>query len=226
MHQNYGAVGMGRRYHFPAMKCHFANRRVLLALVLGVWSPGVLFLLCSNSDLARKIRSYFQSGAQVYFDEGAFSNNCYKARVTAVERGAWIMFGDMHAVAGSTLPDMSGTNDFPVVESGALAFRRGTHFGSVTNALYNSPNTPALILNPGSGTFAALQGLPVATTNTNRSRYAGSNFGMMQASQVHVHTGLSSNQTGSASCLTIAPDHALAFFSSKIEQSGVVHIKR
>lgn len=208
------------------MKGSLKKTRIILTLGGSLWTFCALFLICSNSDFARETRSLLQSGTQVYFDEGVFSNEGYHARVTAFDMGEMIRFGDTNAIAGSTLPEMDGTNDFPIVKSGAFIFRRGTHYGSVTNTVYDSPNTPALILNPGDSGFAAAQGLPVPTTNPNRSPYAGRNFGLKQASQVHVHTGRSSNQTGSASCLTIAPDRSLEFFSSKIGQSGVVHITR
>jgi hypothetical protein len=176
----------------------------------------------SWTDASRRWKSRFQSGTQVYFDEGRNADSHYSARVSAFDSGKQILFGKVGAVSGSTLPDDPA--QFPTVAEQSIPFRRGIHYGTVTNSVYAAKNTPALILNPGEGSPSARQGRAVATVGPNESPFAGANKGLRQASQVHVHTGLSASNRGSAACLTIAPEHARLFFDSTIGGSGTVHI--
>jgi hypothetical protein len=176
------------------------------------------------TDSARKLRSNLQSGTQVYFEEGKNTDTNYNARVTAFDSGKQILFGEFNAVNGSTLPD--DPKQFPTVAEQSIEFKRGIHYGTITNSVFGAKNTPALILNPGNETAAARQGRPMATIEENESPYAGANWGLRQASQVHVHTGLSSTNRGSTACLTIAPEHARLFFDSAIGNSGAIRINR
>jgi hypothetical protein len=199
----------------------------IVALAGIVLATGCLILRARVSDdSTRRLLSNLQSGTQVYFDEGYYRDTLYAARVTAFDSGRQILFGGQDSMRGSTLPDEDGTNCYPVVSESSLSYRRGIHFGTLTNLVYQSRNTPGLILNPGTGSFAEKQGMPVRTVDENRSRYAGANFGLSQASQIHVHAGLSDVRRGSVGCLTIDPNEAVAFFDSEIGPSGTVHIRR
>jgi hypothetical protein len=203
-------------------KIAFILAAAVLLLALGVW--GLLY--GTGNDSARRVTSYLQSGTQVFFDEGSFGKDLYAAKVTAYDSGRQILFGGQTSVRGSTLPDVNETNQYPVVAAAAISFKRGMHYGTYTNEMYQSKITPALILNPGEGDFAVSQGLPVRTVSANVSPYAGENFRLKQASQVHIHAGQSAAMRGSTGCLTIAPEQAQLFFESEIGRMGTVHIKR
>jgi hypothetical protein len=191
---------------------------VLLGLSFASYSEGV--------PTARLLASYVQSGTQVYFDEETSGQGLYGARVTAYKSGRQLLFGGQKYVLGSSLPDTSETERYPIVAAGSFSFRRGTHFGTLTNEVYRSKNTPALILNPGTGGFEEAQGTAVRTVNANMGPLAGKNYGLKLATHVHVHPGLSAESRGSTACLTIAPDQAQMFFGSEIGKTGTVHIRR
>lgn len=194
----------------------------VLVVFLGLWA----LLYGMGNDSARWFTSYFQSGTHVYFDEGRFGQELYAAKVTAYDGGRQVIFGDQTYVKGSTLPDVNETNQYPVVAAAAIPFKRGQHYSSVTNEVYQSKAMPGLILNPGGGGFEQRQGLPVATVSENISPYAGNNYRLKQASRIHVHPGRSASERGSTACLTIDPDQSKVFFESEIGQTGTVHIKR
>jgi hypothetical protein len=195
---------------------------VMLVMGLGLW--GLLYT--TGNDSARRFTSYLQDGTQVFFDEGNFGKDLYAAKVTAYDSGRQILFGGQKYVRGSTLPDVNETNQYPTVAAAAIPFKRGTHFGSATNEIYQAKNTPALILNPGTGDFSVSQGLPVRTMAENVSPYAGENFRLKQASHIHIHAGQSAAMRGSTACLTIAPEQAQFFFESEVGKNGTLHIKR
>ena len=209
---------------------HAATVKKIAVVLIAAGLVGVLGWLGLwyhlGSDSARRYASCIQSGTQIFFDEGYFGNQLYAAKVTAFASGRQIFFGGQKYLRGSTLPDTNETNQYPVAAATAIPFKRGTHYGSTSNEVYQSKNTPALILRPGTGGFAEQQGLPVRTMTANLSPYAGDNFRRKQASQVHVHTGQSATLRGSTACLTIAPDQAQAFFESEIGDTGTVHIRR
>ena len=195
---------------------------VVLMVVLALWA--LLYEL--GYDSARRFTSNFQSGTQVFFDEGRFGQELYAAKVTAYDSGRQILFGGESFVKGSTLPDSNETNQYPVVAAAGIFFKRGQHYGTVTNEFYESKTMPALILNPGQGGFDQKQGLPVPTVDENISPYAGKNYRLKLASHIHIHPGRSASERGSAACLTIAPEQAMIFFASEIGSNGTVHIRR
>lgn len=199
---------------------------ILVVTVMVVFLVLWALLYGMGNDSVRRFTSYFQSGTQVFFDEGRFGQGLYAAKVTAYDAGRQIEFGGQSYVKGSTLPDVNETNQYPVVATAGIPFKRGQHYGSVTNEVYQSKTMPALILNPGQGGFDQKQGLPVATVSENISPYAGNNYRLKQASHIHVHPGRSANERGSAACLTIDPEQAQVFFESEIGQTGTLHIRR
>ncbi len=153
----------------------------------------------------------------------SYIGNVYGARVTAFSHGSQICFGNKYAIHGSSLPD---PGDYPVILAGSYYFQRGQHFGTLANIFFNSKLSPALILNAGAELNGKGRGGAVPTINVNRSPLAGDNFGLHQATEIHVHTGLSQTLRGSSGCLTIEPDEAKAFFDSKISFYGTIHIMR
>ena len=195
---------------------------VVVLLGFGLWAV----LYATGNSMARQYTSYLQSGTQVYFDENEAGQGLYAARVTAYVAGRQILFGDQRFVRGSTLPDVNETNQYPVVAAAAIPFKRGMHYGSSTNNIYQSKIIPALILNPAEGGFDEQQGLPVRTVGENVSPYAGKNHFLKHASHVHVHAGQFGELRGSTACLTIDPQQANLFFESEIGQNGTLHIKR
>jgi len=191
-----------------------------------VFLGGWWLLYRQGNDLVRQYTSYFQSGTQVFFDEGYYRDSLYAAKVTAFHSGRRVWFGSESSVRGSTLPEVNPVDQYPTIIAGTFPFKRGLHYSTYTNDVYQSETTPVLILNPGTQGFSEIQGMAVKTTTENISPFAGDNFRLKQASHIHILTGKSSSRRGSTGCLTINPDQARAFFESAIGNTGMVHIRR
>jgi hypothetical protein len=195
-----------------------------VAGVLALIGGSLLLAEFAGSDAVHQGVSFFQTGSQVYIQDGCYSGQLYGARITAFASGKRIPLNKGSCEArGSTLPD---PGPYPSIAAGHYSFRRGQHFGSVTNGVFNDKVTPALILNPGEEGSVGSRGLVVPTLEVNESPYSGQNYGLAQASQIHVHAGLSESLRGSAGCLTIKPSQAKSFFTSRIGTIGMVHVSR
>ena len=204
-----------RTYHNCSVLKRVLNLGYVIAIILLFSS---LWFFYGDFAVIHRITSLWLRGTQIYFQES--KTGLYGAKVTAFDHGKQLEFGQQTWVWGSTLPD---SDSYPTIQSGSYIFERGLHYGLVTNTIFKSKITPALILNP-SGTGG--RGSPIPTLDINKSPSAGDNYGLYQASQIHVHCGLTHKLKGSTGCLTIAPEQATSFFLSEISNTGVIHILR